>query len=345
VPIQGRLYKDGDIYYSTYDQMTGVFQTHRFEHKESAYCGLVRVVQEAGLSTEKVHALIQWRIPRNPIIGDKFASRHGQKGINSFLWPAESLPFSETGMVPDILFNPHGYPSRMTIGMMVESVAGKAASILAEEHDASIYNEDNTSVEHFGNLLASAGYNYMGNETLYSGVDGRELEVQVFFGMVYYQRLRHMIDDKFQVRSDGPIDPVTRQPVKGRKRGGGIRFGEMERDALISHGANFCLQDRLFNCSDRDEVYVCARCQSIMSVTKLKSGLAMMKQVDSENCQRVVKTRNYHNYTRRHCTICKSDQDVYAVRVPRILRYLSAELSSVNVKLQMGVAHPSEVRR
>jgi len=172
-----------------------------------------------------------------------------------------------------------------------------------------------------------------------------------------------MIDDKFQVRSDGPIDPVTRQPVKGRKRGGGIRFGEMERDALISHGANFCLQvsrflmpilcylalisvqDRLFNCSDRDEVYVCARCQSIMSVTKLRSGQAMLRRVNTEMRQEVKKARDYHNYTRRHCTVCKSDQDVHAVRVPRILRYLSAELSSVNVKLEMGVAHPSEVRR
>lgn len=128
------------------------------------------------------HILVQWRIPRNPIIGDKFASRHGQKGINSFLWPVESLPFAESGMVPDIIFNPHGFPSRMTIGMMIESMAGKGAAMNGAFYDASpfVYNEDYTAINHFGELLQRAGYNYYGNETMYSGVDGRELEVKIF---------------------------------------------------------------------------------------------------------------------------------------------------------------------
>lgn len=219
--------------------------------------------------------MIQWRIPRNPIIGDKFASRHGQKGINSFLWPVESLPFAESGMVPDIIFNPHGFPSRMTIGMMIESMAGKSAAMSGTTYDASpfVFNEQNTAINHFGELLQQAGYNYYGNETMYSGVDGREMEVQIFFGVVYYQRLRHMIADKFQVRSTGVVDPVTLQPVKGRKKGGGIRFGEMERDTMIAHGAAFCLQDRLLYSSDLDFTKVCAKCKSIISVTKLKGGL------------------------------------------------------------------------
>lgn len=100
----------------------------------------------------------------------------------------------------------------------------------------------------------AAGYNYFGNERMYSGIDGREFEADIFFGVVYYQRLRHMVSDKFQVRTTGPIDILTHQPVKGRKRAGGIRFGEMERDSLLAHGSSFLLQDRLLNCSDRSFV-------------------------------------------------------------------------------------------
>lgn len=146
--------------------------------------------------------LIQWRISRNPIIGDKFASRHGQKGINSFLWPSESMPFSETGMVPDIIFNPHGFPSRMTIGMMIESMAGKAAAMHGASYDASpfiyklvfffckliIISEKETAIDHFGDLLKESGFNYHGNETLYSGIDGREMEV--YFEDVFFHEFR-----------------------------------------------------------------------------------------------------------------------------------------------------------
>lgn len=168
------------------------------------------------------------------------------------------MPFTESGMIPDIIFNPHGYPSRMTIGMMIETMAGKAAALKGVPFDASpfVYGEDNTAVAHFGEMLQSAGFNYYGNERMYSGVDGRELDVSIFFGLVYYQRLRHMVSDKYQVRTTGAVDELTGQPIKGRKRGGGTRFGEMERDALISHGAAYLLQDRLFNCSDKTLVSI-----------------------------------------------------------------------------------------
>lgn len=339
LPFQGRVYNCGDYYYSTFNLVSGQYHRHKFKYSEPAYCGLIRIVRDPNIPDAKVHVLIQWRIQRNPIIGDKFASRHGQKGINSFLWPTESMPFSESGMVPDIIFNPHGFPSRMTIGMMIESMAGKAAAMHGSQYDASpfVFNEKNTAVDHFGRLLHSAGYNYHGEETMYSGVDGRELKVQVFFGIVYYQRLRHMIADKFQVRSTGPVDPVTLQPIKGRKRGGGIRFGEMERDALIAHGSAFCLQDRLFNCSDKEEINVCARCGSILSVTQLRPQIAMLKYQTTDINQT-------QKFTRVHCTICRKEDQVFQVQVPRVFRYLCAELAAVNVNLQLGIAHPRNVR-
>lgn len=216
-------------------------------------------------------------LQRNPTVGDKFASRAGQKGILSQKWPSEDLPFTESGLIPDIVFNPHGFPSRMTIAMMIENMAGKSAALHGFVHDATPFrfDEKNTAIDHFGRLLqgihvvnslyitaimnhflssSAGGYNYYGTERVYSGVDGRELSADIFFGVVHYQRLRHMVSDKWQCRSTGAIDNVTHQPVKGRKRGGGVRFGEMERDALIAHGASFLLQDRLLHCSDKISV-------------------------------------------------------------------------------------------
>ncbi|KAK6107321.1 RNA polymerase Rpb2 domain 6 family protein [Brugia pahangi] len=339
LPIPGRLYMEGDPYYSVYEIDTNNYKVHKYKYAEAAFCGSVRIVEEGehiGNSKGKCHALIQWRIQRNPIIGDKFASRHGQKGINSFLWPTESMPFSESGMVPDIIFNPHGFPSRMTIGMMIESMAGKAGAMHGSTYDSSpfVFNEKKTAIDHFGQLLVRAGYNYYGNETMYSGVDGRELEVQIFFGIVYYQRLRHMIADKFQVRSTGPTDPVTLQPVKGRKKGGGIRFGEMERDAMIAHGAAFTLQDRLFNCSDRDIAHICARCGSMIST--LRCSKMLSERRNSEN--------SVVNHSEREmCLLCGKDDQVCPVEVPRVFRYLAAELAAMNVRLQISVKHPANL--
>lgn len=144
----------------------------------------------------------------------------------------------------------------MTIAMMIETMAGKSGALHGFVHDATPFrfDEKNTAIDHFGRLLQAGGYNYYGTERVYSGIDGRELTADIFLGVVHYQRLRHMVSDKWQCRSTGAIDNVTHQPVKGRKRGGGVRFGEMERDALIAHGASFLLQDRLLHCSDKISV-------------------------------------------------------------------------------------------
>jgi DNA-directed RNA polymerase I subunit RPA2 len=172
-------------------------------------------------------------------------------------------------MSPDVLINPHAFPSRMTIGMLIESMAGKAACLNGTKYDGTPFrfDEQHTAVDHFGNLLKDAGYNYAGTETLYSGYTGTVMTAEIFFGVVYYQRLRHMVSDKSQVRSTGPTNSITRQPVKGRKMGGGIRFGEMERDSLLAHGTSFLLSDRLMHCSDYHTAHVCRHCGSLTSVS------------------------------------------------------------------------------
>ncbi|XP_953002.1 DNA-directed RNA polymerase I, second largest subunit, putative [Theileria annulata] len=224
-------------------------------------------------------AIIKLRVLRSPIVGDKFASRHGQKGILSAVWPTEDMPFLENGIVPDVIFNPHGLPSRMTIGKLIEGMAGKVASIYGKPQDSTCfqtyYSENNDKgneemeevdvVDYFGKSLISAGYEYYGTESMYCGTLGTEIQTHIFVGLIYYQRLRHMVSDKAQVRATGPVDTITKQPVKGRKNLGGIRFGEMERDALIAHGTANLLQDRLLHCSDAHMAYVCPKCGSILS--------------------------------------------------------------------------------
>jgi DNA-directed RNA polymerase I subunit RPA2 len=155
----------------------------------------------------------------------------------------------------------------MTIAQMIESMAGKAGALHGHPQDCTPFqfSEENTATDYFGHQLLKAGYNYYGNEPLYSGITGREFAADIYMGVVYYQRLRHMVNDKFQVRTTGPVNALTGQPVKGRAKGGGIRVGEMERDSLIAHGAAFLLQDRLMNCSDSQHAWICRDCGSFLS--------------------------------------------------------------------------------
>nr|CDS32757.1 DNA directed RNA polymerase I subunit RPA2 [Hymenolepis microstoma] len=197
---------------------------------------------------------ITLRIPRRPDIGDKYSSRHGQKGINSILMSPSDLPFSaNTGMIPDLIFNPHGFPTRMTVGMLIEFLAGKTSALTGNFIDATPFqwNDEIPPYLEYGKLLEQLGFDYHGNESMISGITGRPIEAHIYMGVVYYQRLRHMVADKFQVRAEGRYDPEFRQPIKGRKVGGGIRLGEMERDCLISQGLSFTLHDRLVRAEGR----------------------------------------------------------------------------------------------
>jgi len=329
LPDIGQELNQGDPFYCTYDSVTKEHHVHYHKNAERACVEEVRLLGAEGGGAACTKVSIKLRYNRNPIPGDKFSSRHGQKGVLSRLWPQEDMPFSESGMTPDVIINPHAFPSRMTVGMLIESLAAKSGALHGlPSQDATPFKfgERQPAADHFGRQLVAAGYSYAGSEPMYSGIYGCEMQFDIYLGVVYYQRLRHMVSDKYQVRAKGPVNAQTRQPIKGRKLHGGIRLGEMERDSLLAHGTSFLLHDRLLNCSDEHKALVCARCQSIIAPhmrprkgNPTGSGANMGAVCTAEECRGQA---------------CK----VVTVRIPYVLTYLAAELAAMNVRMHLEVS-------
>ena len=246
---------------------------------------------------------VRIRDMRQPEIGDKFASRHGQKGVVGLLAKAEDLPYTADGISPDVLINPHAFPSRMTVGMMMESITGKAAAIRGRKVDASAFVGE--KMEDVKDVMEDAGFKYSGKEIMYDGRTGKQFPVEVFLGVVYYQKLHHMVADKIHARARGQVQMLTKQPTEGRARGGGLRFGEMERDCLIAYGASMILKDRLLDESDKSDIFVCERCGVVA----------------------------YHDIKQRRywCRICGDKGKVSSVSVAYAFKLLLQEMSSLNI--------------
>ncbi|CAD5165130.1 unnamed protein product [Musa acuminata subsp. malaccensis] len=343
LPYVGQTIHPSEPLYSTYNTLTSITKPTLLKGSEDVIIDYV-AVDGTGSKNYLQKVNIRTRRTRYPIIGDKFSSRHGQKGVCSQMWPDVDMPFSAvTGMRPDLIINPHAFPSRMTIGMLLESIAAKGGSLHGKFVDATPFSrsvcnadEDKPSksssvVDELGPMLTSYGFNYHGVEVLYSGVYGTELTCEIFIGPVYYQRLRHMVSDKFQVRSTGTVDQITRQPIGGRKRGGGIRFGEMERDAVLAHGAAYLLHDRLHSCSDYHIADVCSYCGSVLTATAIQPQKRAVREIHG-----LPPARTPKNYI---CQSCKTGKGMETVAMPYVFKYLAAELAAMNIKMELQLSN------
>eukprot|EP00547_Thalassionema_nitzschioides_P011137 CAMPEP_0194263772 /NCGR_PEP_ID=MMETSP0158-20130606/47234_1 /TAXON_ID=33649 /ORGANISM="Thalassionema nitzschioides, Strain L26-B" /LENGTH=1251 /DNA_ID=CAMNT_0039003981 /DNA_START=34 /DNA_END=3789 /DNA_ORIENTATION=- len=239
---------------------------------------------------------------RRPEVGDKFASRHGQKGVCGLMVGQEDMPFNEFGHAPDLIMNPHGFPSRMTVGKLLELLVGKAAVYEGRQAYGSAFGEEHGSADTAdaaADALIRNGLNYTGKDVLYSGTNGEPLDAYIFSGPVFYMKLKHMVLDKAHARARGPRAVLTRQPTEGRSRDGGLRLGEMERDCLIAYGASNLIMERLMHSSDAFSANVCMSC-----------GLLQ-----------------YQNW----CQYCRSGEKVADIRLPYACKLLFQELQSMNV--------------
>jgi DNA-directed RNA polymerase III subunit RPC2 len=279
--------------------------TYRLD--DYAYIDKVLVSQT---ENESMVIKVQTRQTRRPELGDKFSSRHGQKGVVGIIVNQEDMPFADSGVTPDIIMNPHGFPSRMTVGKMLELLSGKAGVLNGTLEYGTAFG--GSKVDDMGAILIKHGFSYSGKDFVTSGITGESLPAYIFFGPIYYQKLKHMVQDKMHSRSRGPRAILTRQPTEGRSRDGGLRLGEMERDCLIAYGASQLLLERLMLSSDAHEVDICEVC-----------GLM-----------------GYQGW----CQTCKSTRGVTRMTMPYAAKLLVQELLSMNVlvrlKLEDEFPHP-----
>jgi len=246
---------------------------------------------------------VRIRRHRKPVIGDKFSSRHGQKGTIGVILPEENMPFTASGVRPDIIINPHAIPSRMTIGQLKETLLGKVLLDLGLFGDGTSFNE--LSVKKIADELLNRGFEAHGNEVMMNGMTGEQMETSLFMGPAFYQRLKHMVNDKQHSRSFGPMVVLTRQPAEGRSRDGGLRFGEMERDATIANGMSRFTKGRMYDASDKFKVHTCNKCGMIAS---------------------------FNNEKEIHvCNMCDNRSDFSYVELPYACKLLFQELISMNV--------------
>jgi len=243
---------------------------------------------------------VRTRDSRIPELGDKFSTPHGQKGVVGAIVPESDIPFTSRGLRPDLLFNPHSIPSRMTVGYLLELLAGKIGCLSGRVIDGTAFSERN--VEDFEKQLIDLGFRADGKETMYDGITGKPLEAKIYIGNMYYLKLKYMVANKIHARAAGKVTLLTRQPVEGRSKGGALRLGEMEKDALVAHGSSMLLKERYD--SDKIIIYVCSKCGALAIKDKLRK--------------------------KEYCPICNS-ADIEKVEVSYAFKLLIEELLALHV--------------
>jgi len=275
-------------------------------------------------------AKVRVREIRIPAIGDKMASRAGQKGTIGLVIPESDMPFTRGGIIPDIIINPHAVPSRMTIGHLVECITGKACSAIGCFGDATAFNNDGTKIAQFGRTLVNNGFHSSGNDILYNGMTGEQIESEIFFGPTYYMRLKHMVKDKINYRAKGPRTALTRQTVSGRANDGGLRIGEMERDGIISHGATNFLTESMMERGDKYYMSVCNK-TGMVAVYNPSKNLFISPMADGPIkfvgtiAENNIKVENITKHGRSFSVVC----------IPYTLKLLMQELQCANVALRI----------
>jgi len=277
-------------------------------------------------------AKIRVREERIPNIGDKMASRAGQKGTIGLVIPERDMPFNADGIRPDLIINPHAIPSRMTIGQFVETITGKACAMYGAFGDCTAFNNDGSKIGIFGDLLCKSGYHSSGNEVLYNGMTGEQLEVEIFMGPNYYMRLKHMVKDKINYRALGPRTALTRQPVSGRANDGGLRIGEMERDGVISHGASAFLKESMMERGDKYKLAVC-NTTGMIAIYNPANNLFMSPMADGPI--RFTDNNNNNNSQLNLETVSKYGRSFSVVEVPYSFKLLIQELQTINVQMRI----------
>jgi len=254
---------------------------------------------------------VRTRDQRIPELGDKFATSHGQKGIIGMIIPQEDMPFTSRGVRPDVIFNPHGLPSRMTVGYLLELLAGKVGSLRGETIDGTSFS--GTSKQELEDSLTKLGFRYDGKETMYNGITGKRMTARIFVGNLYYLKLKYMVGNKMHGRASGKVALLTRQPIEGRARGGALRLGEMEQEALVAHGASLLLKERYD--SDKVVLPICTKCGSI--------------GVDDTIRDKLI------------CPVCNSE-DIEPVEISYAFKLLLEELQGLHIQTTFGLKNKYE---